>query len=296
MRAILFLMAALSITVSSYGLGQPATAKNPVPRAKPTGSTRPYTLNATTVRLLNPGEETAASAAGPTAMGVVAQALKGNIATGRVLSDFDVELIVDCSASMQKTDCTGYVSRWNWCGKQAQNLGKELAAYSPNGLTVTTFNSNYEIHPNVTAQQITYMFQHPTFKTGTKLAEPLADRLLSFFRAHNDSSKPLLIAVITDGVPYPAEQPTMVAKALIAASKQMESPHQVTVVFFQIGSNDNFGKEYLRHLDDDLVQYGAKYDLVRTVPYRHLQRVGLAQALVDSIKEFHFQNGAFPVQ
>lgn len=295
MRACLFLIAALSVIVSSYGLAQPAVAKKPAPKTQ-TDGVCPYSLNATSVRVLKPGEDTATpAAASPTAMGAVAQALKGSASTGRVLSDFDVELIVDCSASMQKTDCTGYVSRWNWCGKQAQNLGKELEAYSPNGLTVTTFNNDYEIHPNVTAAQIAYMFQHPTFKPGTRLAQPLSDRLLSFFRGHNGSSKPLLIAVITDGVPFPAEQPTMVAKALIAASKQMESPHQVTVVFFQIGSNDTFGKEFLRHLDDDLIDYGARYDLVRTVPYRHLQRVGLARALVDSIKEFHFQNGVFPV-
>lgn len=210
--------------------------------------------------------------------------------TVRLLADYDVELIVDSSMSMRRHDCPGGLSRWNWCGVQARDLSRQLVPYVPRGLTITAFASNYDVYHNSSPGNIADLFENPNFRGGTRLAEPLADRLNEFFVRRQPGSKPLLIAVITDGVPHPAWEPMMVATTLVNASRRMKDPHEVTVVFFQIGGNDQAGEAFLNFLDYGLLEKGARYDFVKTVPFDHLMNVGLSQALVESIQQFAKRN------
>lgn len=213
--------------------------------------------------------------------------LQGRTKTNmRLLSDYDVELIVDSSLSMRRSDCPNGLSRWNWCGVQAEDLGRQLNPYVPRGLTITAFARTYEVYRNATPGNIADLFNNPNFRGGTRLAEPLANRLSEFFARRKPGSKPLLIAVITDGVPHPQEEPAMVANALVDASKRMKDAREVTVVFFQIGGKAKFGRAFLDYLDNDLVKNGARFDFVRTVSFERLVQVGLAQALVESIEQF----------
>lgn len=213
--------------------------------------------------------------------------LKGKTQTKvRLLADYDVELIVDSSLSMRKADCPSGLSRWNWCGIQAKDLGDKLSPYVPRGLTITAFNGSYNVYRNATPSNIADLFNNPNFRGGTRLAEPLANRLNEFFTRRKSGSKPLLIAVITDGVPHPQEQPIMVASTLVNASKHMKDACEVTVVFFQIGSRAKFGRTFLDYLDNELVSNGARHDFVKTVSFDHLVQVGLSNALVESIEQF----------
>jgi hypothetical protein len=204
----------------------------------------------------------------------------------QMLAKYNLELIVDQSMSMLTMDCPGFRSRWEWCGGQAQDLAGQLAPFVPNGFTITAFAKHYYVHPNSSAQNVADLFSNPAFGRGTRLAEPLADRLDNYFANRGPNSKPLLIAVITDGVPVPEYEPGAVVETLINASKRVKDPHEVTVVFFQIGGGDRKGKAFLHDLDTNLVNYGARYDIVHVIPFDHLEQVGLAQALVESIKDF----------
>lgn len=121
---------------------------------------------------------------------------------------------------------------------------------------------------------------------GTHLAEPLDHRLKAYFARRKPGSKPMLLAVITDGVPAPQYEPQMVVDTLVAATKQLREPNEVTVVFFQIGASEYRGARFLSELDNGLVGYGAKYDIVRSFSFDQLQRLGLAKALVHSIQDF----------
>lgn len=209
-------------------------------------------------------------------------------ATSRVqlLADYDLELIVDASLSMRRRDCPGGLTRWNWCGMQAEDLSKQIAPFVPRGLTITAFNFNYDVYHDAKPKNIYDLFANPRFHGGTRLAEPLEDRLSEFLNKRRAGSKPLLIAVITDGVPHPAYQPRAVVSALINASRRMNNPNEIRVVFFQIGANSHYGKAFLEHLDYNLVMEGARFDFVSSVDFDQLQRVGLAQALVNSIQDF----------
>lgn len=209
--------------------------------------------------------------------------LKGE-ASIKVLSDFDVELIVDESMSMRRRDCPGGTSRWEWCGMQLRDLSSRLAPFVPHGFTLTTFNGTHHVYPNATPANVNELFDNPFFMPGTRLSQPLTDRIQNYFNNRRTGSKPLLIVVITDGVPAPKREPYMVAQTLIDASRIMKDSREVTVVFFQIGGTDGFGRAYLAELDNNLVNNGARFDFVKTVSFEQLQQKGLTGALVDTIK------------
>lgn len=208
----------------------------------------------------------------------------------QLLSNFDVELIVDSSLSMRRRDCPNFLSRWEWCGMQTKELSRDLAPFVVKGLTLTEFASDYQVYPNSKPERISQLFENPDFMWGTKLAEPLQDRLSNFFARRRSGSKPMLIAVITDGVPTPRYEPMLVIQTLINATKKMHDASEVTVVFFQIGGSDEKGRRFLSELDYNLVKYGARFDIVRTVSFEHLQKVGLSQALVQTVQDFAVQS------
>ena len=203
----------------------------------------------------------------------------------QLLAKYDIELVVDQSMSMRRQDCPGDLSRWNWCGMQAADLARALAPYARDGITITTFAHDHQVYPHADPNGIGNLFANPHFQFGTYLLEALTDRFNAYFARRNPSSKPLLIAVITDGVPHPQPQPELVKQQLINATKYMTDPREITVAFLQIGGNDRFGKAYLTDLDLNLVKSGAKYDFVHTKNFDQLQRIGIGQALADSIRE-----------
>jgi len=201
----------------------------------------------------------------------------------RVLSNYNLELIIDRSLSMRRPDCPGGLSRWDWCSNQAMAIAQALSPYVPNGLTVTRFATEFDVHEHATAQDIANILGRHDFQLGTRLCEPLAARLDNFFARHRPGDKPLLIAVITDGVPFPRPEPRMVRDALINASLRMTDPDEVTVVFLQVGGDDPRGERYLVNLGTNLVNLGARFQFVHTKTFEELQATGLARALVDAV-------------
>ncbi|MDR3615246.1 MAG: hypothetical protein P4L53_16935 [Candidatus Obscuribacterales bacterium] len=210
----------------------------------------------------------------------------------RMLAKFQLELIVDQSMSMaQNNDCPGGYTRWNWCGVQATELARAVAPFEVGGLTITTFNNLFQVHRHAAAQDLVSLFAYPNFHFGTRLAEPLHDRLNEYFSSRNAYSKPLLIAVITDGVPVPKQvEPAMVIQELVRASGQMHNATEVTVVFFQVGGKTRFGQNFLQYLDQNLYREGARYHLVHTVPFEALMRDGLARSLAQSVQTYGRNN------
>ena len=208
----------------------------------------------------------------------------------RMLAKFQMELIVDQSLSMRRKDCPGFLSRWDWCGVQATDLARAVAPFEAGGLTITPFNGQYQVHRHAAAQDLVRLFGNPYFQWGTRLAEPLNDRLNDYFAHRNAQSKPLLLAVITDGVPVPKQEPGMVIQELVHASRQMNNPSEVTVVFFQVGGQDQFGHNFLQYLDQNLYRDGARYHLVHTVPFEVLVQNGLARSLAQAIQTYGRNN------
>jgi hypothetical protein len=250
---------------------------------------KPFTLNAEQT-VINDNElipEKATADKTPKPIGIDARrfALEAD-KDAKLLAQYNLELIVDRSRSMQKPDCPGGLSRWAWCGQQAGQLSRSLAPYTPNGLTIIPFATEFDVFEHATPQNIERMFNNIELQNGTRLFEPLAERLDDYFVHHKRNSKPLLIVVITDGVPSPKFEPALVRNELIAASQKMSSPQEVSVIFCQIGCQDRFGQRYLTDLDQNLVDYGARYRFVHVITFDALQESGLGPALVASIKQY----------
>lgn len=218
--------------------------------------------------------------------------LKGNASFGKILANYDIELIVDESMSMRKRDCPGRLSRWEWCGTELGDLSRQLAPYAPRGFTLTTFASLFDTYENSNPREVQELFANPQFNLGTRLSGPLNARLNNYFARRSSGSRPLLIVVITDGVPHPRMEPDRVAQALINASHRVRRPNEVTVVFFQIGGADRFGRYFLDQMDNALVANGASCDIVRTVFFEQLYQQGLTRSLVASIRHFAQQQAA----
>jgi hypothetical protein len=203
----------------------------------------------------------------------------------QLLAHYNLELLVDRSMSMREPDCPGGLSRWEWCGTQAADLARALDPYVPNGLTLIPFATEYDVFEHASDKHIDYVFHNIGLQLGTRLFEPLAERLDNHFAHHTANTKPLLIVVITDGVPFPRFEPGLVKNELIEASEKMNKADEVTVIFCQIGERDRFGRQYLQDLDKNLVSYGARYHFVHTIAFDELQEMGLGQTLVACIKE-----------
>lgn len=212
-------------------------------------------------------------------------ALKGS-AAAKSLAEFDLELIVDESKSMLRRDCPAGTSRWEWCGEELSELSHQLSPYVQRGFTLVTFSSDYEVLKNATAEDVIERFDKHPIADGTRLSLPLNNRLKHFFENRTSTSKPVLIVVITDGMPHPQTEPALVIDSLIAASKRVKDDKELTVAILQIGHDNQDGKLFVKQIDDDLVNQGARYDIVKALPFEALERVGLVNALVTLVRSF----------
>ena len=204
----------------------------------------------------------------------------------QTLSNYDLEFLIDRSLSMRRPDCPGGLSRWDWCAFQATDIAKALAPYTRGGLTITRFATEFDTHEHASPRNIVDVLGRHDFQLGTCLFEPLQARLDNYFANHVPGGKPLLIAVITDGLPWPRPEPRMVREELVSASQRMAEPGEVTVVFLQIGGDDMKGRNYLVDLGENLVDYGARYQYVHTIPFEQLEEVGLERALVETVQHY----------
>jgi hypothetical protein len=223
----------------------------------------------------------------------------------RHLADHDIVLLVDKSSSMSTMDCpvlmTGTsklralsslvlglggmsASRWDWCLRQTAHMAKQTEDAIKSGFTVILFAGHFDVFPHVTAQQLPKIFSENSPGGNTNLAEPLKTTFDDYFRRKrmsNGNVKPLLIGVITDGCP---DNANAVRHAIISATRAAHSPSEITVIFFLIGEHDRRGEEFAFDLSNNLMNEGAPFQIVKAVPFRELEELGLALALANQLQ------------
>ncbi len=169
---------------------------------------------------------------------------------------------------------------------QATDIAKALEPYLSSGLTLIPFNNGFDVYEHASAKNIVDVFNDHSFILGTRLYEPLSQRLDHFFDHYKPTDKPLLIVVITDGEPWPNPQPDQVRDELVQASQRITKAGQVTVVFLQIGGNDRAGRDYLVDLGQNLTAKGARYQYVHTTTFEELEATGLAHAIISTVEQY----------
>lgn len=216
------------------------------------------------------------------------------------LSSHDVVLIIDKSYSMAKTDClpvpadtqvdssyfqdqsTAPVSRWQWCHDQTRDLTEKTQGSMPAGITIVLFSGDCEVFNNVNASTIETIFSNYTPKGATNTTAALKSQLDQYFERRGrlgPDTKPLLIAVITDGCP---DEPFKLRRAIIDATLHMTKTDEISITFLQVG-DDSGGSRLLKELDSSLVAQKAKFDIVDVTPFAEMRRIGLAHALLNEV-------------
>lgn len=196
-----------------------------------------------------------------------------------IIAKRNIAVVVDRSTSMKEDDCPGDRSRWEWCQDQAQFFSRQTAGILNNGITLALFSRDFDIYPNVTVDQVRYIFSNTKCKLGTKPERPLRAILGSYLSG--PMTKPLSIAVVSDGEPNDPEE---LAQLITETTWRMQNPNQISITFLQVGTEDD-GTKILNALDHHLVRQGAKYDIVDHRNFYELQRMGLMGAIVASVHE-----------
>jgi hypothetical protein len=198
-----------------------------------------------------------------------------------VLANHDVTVMVDKSGSMKEEDCS-FASRWQWSQNQIAYLGRQAAPVLSRGFRVVLFSSGSSVFDNVSAGQVPSIFNSTTPGGGTNLAKALKQELNDYFKRRDSapygSTKPLAIALITDGVP---DSPRALRNVIIDATKRMQAPGEIAITFLQVGQ-DASGTRLLQELDYDLQSEGAVFDIVTMKPFAELQRQGLPRAIAEA--------------
>jgi hypothetical protein len=224
------------------------------------------------------------------------------------LGAHDIVILVDRSGSMNTCDCPKVTngglkasklrllltpglliggstrsSRWDWCADQALEMSTQARSALPNGFTVILFGSHSSIHQNMSTETLPQLFRSTIPMGPTYLGPALANVCKKYFKQRDESksiSKPLLIGVITDGVPL---DPERVTKSIVDATHKMSYPQEITVIFFLIGQDDGLGNQFIRQLIYELPRRNASYNIVRAVPFWELEKSGLARSLSTNL-------------
>ena len=217
-----------------------------------------------------------------------------------VLSSRDIVILIDKSGSMGDKDCPppqqglrfsyrdgepeSPVSRWDWCENELVTLANEARSSIANGIRVVLFDNRQTVFDHVDMSKIPYIFHNNYPEGGTNEAAALKSQL-DWYLQNRDASggrvRPLAIAVITDGLP---NNVSALRKVIEDATQQLRQPDEVAITFLQVGT-DKKGVKLVHELDDNLVQHGARFDIVDCKDFAELTHIGLAKALVDAVNE-----------
>lgn len=198
------------------------------------------------------------------------------------LIQYDIELLIDVTGSMNEKDGTDDLTKFQWCHEQVRAFAKLMEEYKRT-FTITTFNTGSKTEYHCDPSRLEQLYGSIKPEGGTCLVTPLIDRL-EYVRSHPDQGRATIIAVITDGEPNVPRDPLVVNRALVDFTKKLNGPDDIVITFLQIGDRFN-GKSFCIDLDDNLVNEGAKYDIIDTKTFDELKSEGLTAALIDAVTE-----------
>ncbi|KAI9845599.1 MAG: hypothetical protein M1838_001683 [Thelocarpon superellum] len=181
------------------------------------------------------------------------------------LSTFDTIFLIDDSGSMAGRS-------WRETAAALRTIAPICTSHDADGIDLYFLNhaDSAEYKGVQAVQDIERIFSHVRPGGGTPTGIRLNHLLkpyLARYESAPDTTKPLNIIVITDGVPSDD-----VESVLIAAAKKLDRVDapawQIGIQFFQVG-NEQGARAALEDLDDGLAELGGGVrDIVDTVPWR----------------------------
>lgn len=199
-----------------------------------------------------------------------------------MLDNRDYTLIIDKSGSMSTPDQRGGRTRWQEAQESTLALARKCEELDPDGITVYVFSGRFKRYDNVTAAKVEQIFQENEPAGRTDLAGVLQDALNNYFKRKSAGHTQLngeTILAITDGEP---DDRKAVMKVIIEASRRIDKDEELAISFIQIG-NDRTATQFLKALDDDLINAGAKFDIVDTLTIDDMEDMTLTEVLMNAI-------------
>lgn len=196
----------------------------------------------------------------------------------------DYTLILDKSGSMSVSDKPGTPSRWVAAQESTLALARKCEQLDPDGITVYVFSSRFKRYDNVTSNQVENIFLENDPMGVTNLAPPLQDAADRFFqrKASGQLTKEgETILVITDGEPTDRRE---VIETIVAITQRMERDEELAISLIQVG-NDQGAYQFLKALDDQLKEVGAKFDICDTITLDEMADVPLLEVLMSAIQD-----------
>lgn len=203
-----------------------------------------------------------------------------------MLENRDYTLIIDKSGSMSTKDQIGGRSRWDVMQESTLALAAKCEEFDPDGITVYTFSTRFRRYDNVTANRVIQIFQENEPLGRTEMAEVLKDLFQNYFqRRESGETKPNgeIILVVTDGQPDNRES---VIREIVEATQRIDRYEELGISFIQIG-NDPDAAAFLKALDGELQDLGAKFDIVDTITIQEIEEeaLSLKEVLLKAIQD-----------
>lgn len=197
----------------------------------------------------------------------------------KVLSGYDVVILVDISASMMEDVEPAQKTKWEWCADYVSAFAtKSQPAFKNRGITMVPFNTDYRVERQCSPEQVANLFRNTTPRGNTDFGSPLKQLLAEHLAS--DRKRPLIIAVLTDGIPNRGPK---IEQVIIDATKSMQRDGEIQITFLEIGA-EYAGTALLKYLDDYLVHDGARYDVVDAITFDELKNMNLEDALTRVIQ------------
>lgn len=200
------------------------------------------------------------------------------------MKDRDYTLILDKSGSMSVADQPGGMNRWQAAQESTLALARKCEQFDPDGITVYMFSSRFKRYDNVTSAKVEQLFLENDPVGTTNLAGVLKDAVNSYFqRKTAKQTKPAgeTILVVTDGAP---DDHRAVMEAIIEASRRMERDEELAISMIQVG-RDAGATKFLKALDEQLQDVGAKFDICDTITIDDMADMSLAEVLTSAIED-----------
>lgn len=202
-----------------------------------------------------------------------------------LLQNRDITLVIDKSGSMSVRDCANGKSRWEAVKESTIALANELQKYDPDGITVIPFAGSFKVHENTTPSTVESVFAEHRPAGGTVLGPVLQEVFTSYLRrkaAGTAKANGELVLVVTDGTP---DDESTVAKAIVAFTKKLDNgDSEFGIQFIQVGQ-DAHARDFLKRLDDNLTQEGAKFDIVDTMTMDDADNKPLEEILLGALND-----------
>ena len=202
----------------------------------------------------------------------------------KTLGNCEITVMLDRCATMNDTHAgvPGDLSKWIWCKEQIDNLYLATDRVLDKGFNLILFNDKFQENRGVTLWDLKQVFGRIKPEGVHKnIAAPLEAVMNDYFKRRRPDSKPLLIAVVTEGTENIG---TPLQTVLIDAASKMNRPGEVVVTFLQVGDSVS-GEDLFDDLDRNLVGKGAKYDIASYRTFAELRNKGLLWELITAVKD-----------